>query len=889
MARIPDEVLARLKAEVSVARLVEGCGVQLRVQGKDLVGRCPFHDDGTPSLVVTPGKNLWNCLGACRRGGGPIDWVMAAQGVSFRLAVELLVSESPALSTLAQPSPLSQGPGPVGKSVTRKLPLLASPEASDADLAAAVVGHYAQALASWPEALGYLGKRGVDHPEAIEVFRLGFANRTLGYRLGPSQTKAGGALRSRLQGLGFIRGSGHEHFTGSLVVPILDEHGAVGEVYGRKVRDDLRAGTPTHLYLPGPHRGVFNHAGLVDAGVDELIVAESIIDALSLWCTGFRHVTAAYGTSGWTPDHDGLVDRLGVRRVLVAFDADEAGDRGAADLAASLTGRGVECFRVELPRGSDVNDIAVGSKDARASLGRFLRKASWMGSLRATPPPVPPSFSVAVPVPDVADAVVSEPDPAVEETTTNPAPAGETVWPEPVTPEAFSPAVVPDAAGLGEVTVTGQGPAVELRLTLGNRSWRVRGLDRVSSFEALRVNVLVARTDTPSGAVAAGFHVDTLDLYSARARGVFIGQAAAELKVAPEVVKSDLGRVLLACEAKAEEVIQAAAEPERKPEVVVAGQARDDALTLLKDPRLIGRIVEAFEQVGMVGEATNCLVGYLAAVSRKLPAPLAVIVQSTSAAGKSAVMEAVLGFVPPEDRVSFSAMTGQSLFYLGESDLAHKVLSIAEEEGASRAAYALKLLQSEGELSIASTGKDTTSGRLVTHTYSVKGPTAIVLTTTAIDVDEELLNRCLVLTVDEDRAQTQAIHAAQRQAQTLTGLTRRRTRTSRGVASGRATPPRTVGGRQSVRGPVDVRGWADPDAAGPRQVPEPHRRGHVVAPAPAGPQDRDHQRAPGGVCGVDGRGYRGRQPPRACGARAVARRAGPTDPPAAAGCPRPCR
>ena len=101
----------------------------------------------------------------------------------------------------------------------------------------------------------------------------------------------------------------------------------------------------------------------------------------------------------------------------------------------------------------------------------------------------------------------------------------------------------------------------------------------------------------------------------------------------------------------------------------------------------------------MVGEQMNCLVGYLTAVARLLPAPLAVIVQSTSAAGKCAVMESVLGFVPDEDRVSFSAMTGQSLFYLGESDLAHKVLSIAEEEGASRAAYALKLLQSEGELS----------------------------------------------------------------------------------------------------------------------------------------------------------------------------------------------
>ena len=107
-------------------------------------------------------------------------------------------------------------------------------------------------------------------------------------------------------------------------------------------------------------------------------------------------------------------------------------------------------------------------------------------------------------------------------------------------------------------------------------------------------------------------------------------------------------------------------------------------------------------------------------------------------------------------------MTGQSLFYMGESDLAHKVLAIAEEEGATRAAYALKLLQSEGELSIASTGKDNASGRLVTHTYPVNGPAAIFLTTTSIEVDEELLNRCLVLAVDEDREQTRAIHDRQR-------------------------------------------------------------------------------------------------------------------------------
>ena len=146
------------------------------------------------------------------------------------------------------------------------------------------------------------------------------------------------------------------------------------------------------------------------------------------------------------------------------------------------------------------------------------------------------------------------------------------------------------------------------------------------------------------------------------------------------------------------------------------------------------------------------------------------LVQSSSAAGKSSLMESILAFIPEEHRVEYSAMTGQSLFYMGETDLKNKVLAIVEEEGASRAAYALKLLQSEGVLTIASTGKDPATGRLVTHQYRVEGPVMIFLTTTAIDLDEELLNRCLVLTVNEDREQTQAIHRLQREQQTLEGL-----------------------------------------------------------------------------------------------------------------------
>ena len=128
-----------------------------------------------------------------------------------------------------------------------------------------------------------------------------------------------------------------------------------------------------------------------------------------------------------------------------------------------------------------------------------------------------------------------------------------------------------------------------------------------------------------------------------------------------------------------------------------------------------------------------------------------------------------LDLVPEEDLVRYSAMSGQSLFYMGDRSLQHKILAIAEEEGAKHASYPLKMLQSEGRVTMASTGTDA-NGNLITQEYRVEGPVSLFTTTTAIDVDEELLNRCLVLSVDEGREQTAAIHRRQRERRTLAGL-----------------------------------------------------------------------------------------------------------------------
>jgi DNA primase catalytic core len=779
MARIPEDEVERLKREVSVQRLAEARGIKLYRHGADLLGLCPFHDDRNPSLVITPAKNLWHCLGACNAGGTAIDWVMKANGISFRHAVELLREDYLPLAAV----PIQ----PVKHGTVRKLPPPVARDADDRELLLQVVSYYNETLKQSPEAMKYLESRGLKSPEIIDRFRLGFANRTLGYRLPAKNRAAGAEMRGRLQTLGILRESGHEHFNGSLVIPVFNPAGDVMEMYGRKITPNLREGTPNHLYLPGEHAGVWNEEAL--AVSKEIILCEALIDALTFWVAGFRNVTASYGVNGFTADHRAAFEKYGTERVYIAYDRDQAGEKAAAALAEELMQMGIECFRVLFPKEMDANAYALKVTPAAKSLGVLLNKAQWLGKGQrpesrsiepaTTVEPVPEEIETAAKEQIIeAESIQSEIEPAavtpIEEpaSAASPAEIENHVLPLAAEPEPVAPTEPATAAPAPVIDVPVEKRGDDIFLMQGERRYRIRGLNKNMSYELLKVNVLVSGR-TPRGESA--FHVDTLDLYSARQRSGFTKQAAEELLVKEEVLRRDLGRVLLKLEELQDEQIKQALQP-KEVAVTLSEDEREAAMELLRDPRLLERIVDDFALCGVVGEETNKLVGYLGVVSRHLESPLAIIVQSSSAAGKSSLMEAVLAFLPDEQRVQYSAMTGQSLFYMGEADLKHKVLAIVEEEGVHSAAYALKLLQSEGVLTIASTGKDPNTGRHVTHQYRVEGPVMIFLTTTAIDLDEEMLNRCMVLTVNEDREQTKAIHRVQRQAQTVEGLLRRQDR-----------------------------------------------------------------------------------------------------------------
>jgi len=302
----------------------------------------------------------------------------------------------------------------------------------------------------------------------------------------------------------------------------------------------------------------------------------------------------------------------------------------------------------------------------------------------------------------------------------------------------------------------------QITLTRDDRVYRIRGLERNKSTCKLQVRLMVSRDSL--------VHLDSLDLVKARSRASFIKAAATELYVDAEAIKQDIGTLLLKLETLQAERIAELKQP-AKAAVTMSDNDQSEAMELLNDPKLLQRIAADLDACGLAGESTNKLAGYLAATSRKLDRPLAIVIQSSSSAGKTSVMDGILSMVPDEEQLRLSNLTAQSLYYLESDDIRHKILAISEDNGIGEATYALKLLQSEGVLRHAAVSRDET-GEMKTKHNTVEGPTQIFLTTTASELDEELMNRFLVLTVDETRDQTKAIHDRQKTGQTVAGQLR---------------------------------------------------------------------------------------------------------------------
>jgi len=699
-----------LKKTTELSAYARSRGISLSKKGKDLAGLCPFHDDKNPSMIVTPSKNLWNCV-SCGAGGDIFEFVMKLDGIDFPSAVE----------KIREYTGIHNGEvSGEGEDISENDTLdLSSDEITpeEIQILEGVIRFYRHNIKESSRARQYLKNRGIGNPETIEKFQIGYCSEGLLKMLPRPDSAEGKRIRSVLFKYGIIRESGREHFRGCITFPILDEKGIFRGMYGRRIESGARV---RHLYSAGKNRGIYNSSTFSQ---EELILCESIIDALTFHANGIKNVSCIYGTNGYTEEFHKKIKASGIKRVYVALDSDPSGNESAVSIMERLNISGIDAFRVVLPSQMDINEYALKMPPAEDSLRSLLKNAVSHDEKKSVNIPAP-FYSAAE-----KESAVTKND---KETLIN-----------------------------GDPVISGE----EIQISYAERKYRIRGLFKNTSDHQMKINLKVSAGDF--------LYVDTIDFLSAKARHHYITNASTELSISEDIIKTDLARLLDALE-KIQDKRNADKEKAKEETVEIPEERKEKALKYLKDPDLIKNIVHDFERSGLAGERINALVGYLGVVSRKTEAPLAIIIQSSSSAGKSTLMESILSFVPEEDRIKYSFMTGQSLYYMQSKNLKHKIIAISEEEGIERAKYAIKILQSEGKITIATTVKDSVTGMPDTREFTVEGPVMIFLTTTNAEIDEEIQNRSLILTVNETREQTRLIQILQRESQTLEGILRKK-------------------------------------------------------------------------------------------------------------------
>ena len=301
-----------IKATTDIVSVIAGYGVQFKKSGRDYVALCPFHTEQTPSFHVTPEKGLFHCFG-CEAKGNVIQFVAMKEGLGEREAAVKLLGTVPGVTHANRLPMKTDEPKKILK------------PGDAANLLQRVVNFYVKTLAKDPAGLDYLKGRKLAEATTLGTFQIGYSNGSLLKVLPRDEDILDG-----LKTLGVLKADGREHFEGCVTVPVFDEQSYVCGIYGRRITD----GEPPHLYLPGPHRGVWN-GGSAKTN-QTLLITEAILDGLALWQAGFRNVIAIYGTNGWTPDHEALFKVNPIREAFLCLDNDEAGRTGTERLKTEI-------------------------------------------------------------------------------------------------------------------------------------------------------------------------------------------------------------------------------------------------------------------------------------------------------------------------------------------------------------------------------------------------------------------------------------------------------------------------------------------------------------------------------------------------------------------------
>ena len=349
MSRYSDEDRERVRDAVDMVTLVETRTPLRRVGANSFFGCCPFHEERTASFHVRPIEKHYHCFG-CQASGDPFRFVMETEGLSFPEAIEGLAERFG-----VRIEPVEEDPGAVDRRKRRERLL---------SLLERTTSFYERVLAESSEAGAareLLAARGLN-ADTIAAFRLGYSPSAWDRVLVAS--REAGFSEEELQAAGLVRKAREgeqlfDRFRGRIMFPLADARGRVIGFGARSMRDGQGPkylnSAEGEIYHKGGQLYGLHLARAEAAKAGATVLVEGYVDALAMHQAGLPNVVAAMGTA--LTDEQATVLERTAPAVLLALDADRAGQAAMIKIGRVAAGRKLELRVVPMPAGKDPGDL----------------------------------------------------------------------------------------------------------------------------------------------------------------------------------------------------------------------------------------------------------------------------------------------------------------------------------------------------------------------------------------------------------------------------------------------------------------------------------------------------------------------------------------------------
>ena len=756
MITVSKEIISKAKASNNIVEVIQELGIELIKENGHFKTCCPFHEEKEPSFKVDPKKQVYNCFG-CGNGGDIIKFLIDYKKIEFKDAVNYLLRRAGLEQLTIDNEQLTikkQNPGTNDAEIENQNPepiqaankiqqsepkknsapgtLHPEPNLSETEritLLNRVAEFYHKKFLESEKAQNYLFlTRKIKNKNLANAYKIGFSDGSLLKTL-ENQPE----YKEKLLLLGVIKQNEKtkqyfEAFKNCVVFPIFDEENNCVNLYGRKIEEGTKAQRDKGTKSENSNQPQNPKLSTVNCQLS----------------TGIKHLYLSGSNRGvfnWQALKQN--DTIIISECII--DALSFIDSGVENVVSLYGVQGSVREHLELFKRYKTKKIYFALDNDKGGTDALIKLTEIFFSEF----PNANIYKINIPnAKDINEFYCSN----IDKT------------------QCLSDLVKNNSDAVRIIKL----PKENIEITFADKYivikiddviYKIKGFcvsDSQRYQTQMKINI---RTIFENN-----YYIDTIDLYSAKSRESYKKECSEELGIPEETIKSDLNLIIK----KLEEMLESKDFSASAKEYEMTESEKNEALEFLKSKDIFQIILDDFAVSGYIGERINKLAGYLAAVSRKLLEPLAVMIMSRSAGGKTTLLDFILNFVPPEEFIKYTSITGQALYYKEENSMVHKLLAIVEGEGAEKATYSLKTFQSDKELNIAATGKDAQTGKLKTFDYKVKGPVALFLTTTSVEIEYELLNRFIVLTVDEGKKQTGDIQDQQRLSYTLEGLIKKK-------------------------------------------------------------------------------------------------------------------